>query len=182
MKKILVCISDSLLSIRIARVLTDQGLSYEIVSTPIRKDDLMRYELLMMHSSYPLTGLYAFIDHILIHHQIPVIFISSNPSLGQINQFAKHSTFALVDEMKMDAVLPVTIQMFIKQKQRIEELEKENTVLNKKVHLQEQMTKCKRKLMDEGLSEEESHQFILKYAMDHKCSKLLACEAILHKN
>lgn len=179
MKKILVGISDSLLSIRIARVLNEQGYSSEFVSTPVRKDDLFRYELFIVHSSYPLTGLYAFLDNIMIHHEIPVIFISTNTISSSVNQFSKYSSFVAIDELKMDTLLPLSIQMFFKQQQRTKELEKENATYSKKIKLQEAMNKCKKMLMDQGLSEEESHQTILKYAMDHKMSKLAACEALL---
>lgn len=181
MKKVLVCIEDSLLSIRISRVLTSQGIAYDIVNSPIKKDDLVRYELLIIHSSYKLTGLYAFIESVVLNNIIPVIFISMNSLSTTFHQLSKHPSFIHVDEVKMDTILPVTISLFIKQKLRVLELEKERNSLSKKLETEQALSKCKKYLSDLGFCEEEAHQYILKFAMDHKISKYLACIKILEE-
>ncbi len=182
MKKVLVCIEDALLNIRISRILSLQNVTCDLVSSPIRKEDLNQYELLIIHTSYKLTGLYAFVENVVIHHTTPIILISTMTHTSSLHQLKKHPTFSIVDEHKMDALLPLAIEMIFKQKQMVSDLEKENSSLKRKIQVDEAMHNCKRYLISTGLSEDESHQRIIKYAMDNKISKYNACIQILQLN
>lgn len=182
MKRVLVCIEDSLLGIRIKRILSSKAIAYDFVNTPIKKEDLSRYDTLIVHSSYKLTGLYPFIENVLIHQTTPVIFISLNTLSNTLQRFSDNESFIHIDENKLDSELPLAIVLFHKNKQRFDSLMKENKELLSKLKTEQAMSKCKKALMSEGLTEEEAHQKILKEAMDNKISKYEACMKILSDN
>ncbi|MDD3123279.1 MAG: hypothetical protein PHC62_07205 [Candidatus Izemoplasmatales bacterium] len=181
MTKVLVCIEDGMLRIRINRILTDKRIPFDIVKTPIRKDDLTRYQFLIIHSSYKISGLYQFIESLLVNQTIPIIFISMNSMSSILHRFQNNPFFVQIDEVKMDGELPLAITLFQKQTLKLESLIEENKALKTKLNTEQAMSKCKKLLMSEGLSEEEAHQLILKTAMDFKISKFDACIKIINE-
>lgn len=182
MNKVLVCIEDGLLTIRIQRILVDKGIPYDIVKTPIRKEDLVKYQFLIVHSSYKISGLYPFVENLLVNQIIPVIFISMNSLSSVLHRFQNNPSFIQIDEVKMDNELPLAIILFQKQRQKIESLLEENKKLTLKLQTEQAMNKCKKILMETGMTEDEAHQTILKEAMNSKISKLDACFKILKAN
>jgi len=182
MSRILICIDDPLLGIRISRILSSKALAYDMVNTPINKEDIYRYDTLIIHSSYRLTGLYSFIENILIHKTLPIVYVSLNIVSNPFQRLSENDWFIHIDEAKMDSELPLALTMFQKNKHRLEDLIKDNKELSTKLKTEQIISKCKRKLQDEGMTEEEAHKYILKYAMDCKISKTEACLKILSKN
>lgn len=179
MKQVLVCVDDSLLQIRVSRILTAQNISYDITKNKIAKSDLINYDCLVIHSSYLLTGLYGFVENLVLSETIPVVFISLNGKLGSLQRLKEFPTFIYIDEVKMDAEMPIALQMFRKQTKRIDKIAAENKRLKQRLDTEKAMNTCKRLLIETGLNEEEAHQKILKTAMDEKISKYMACKKII---
>ncbi|MBU1144444.1 MAG: hypothetical protein KJ971_01130 [Firmicutes bacterium] len=179
MNKILVCIEDGLLSIRINRLLTDKRISFDLVKHPIKKEDLMRYSTLVVHSSYRLIGLHPFIENLLILNVIPIIYISMNSGSGNFHKFMNHPNFMQIEELKMDIELPLVLSLFSKRLNETEKLIQENKKLSSQLLTEKIMSKCKKYLMSLGLSENESHQKIIQIAMNNQISKYDACGFIL---
>jgi len=122
MSKALICIGDSLLGIRISRILSGKAMAYDIVNNAINKEDLLRYDIFIVHSSYKLPGLYSFIENILIHNPLPVIYVSLNTMSNQFQRLSGNDWFVHIDEVKMDSELPLALTMFQKNKQKIDTL------------------------------------------------------------
>jgi hypothetical protein len=179
MNRILICSEDALSTLRITRILSQGNYAYDAVKTPIRRDDLLNYGLLIMHSSYHLQGLNQFIEHLVLAKTIPVIYLSSTIGIGGFQLLLDKPFFLLIDENKLDAELPITLKLVFKY---ISELKKEqdktqkveNDLENERI-----FAKCKKALMDQGHSEAEAHAVIQKTAMDHQESKQAACLRIL---
>jgi len=182
MKKLLVCAEDSLSIIRIERLLNAKNQAFDCVKSPIRKDDLLRYRLLIIHSSWRLANLYQFIEQLVISKTIPVIFITPNISIAPFTKIISLPYFTLVDEGKLDSELPITIDITTKFIQEFEKLQLEVQSSKNKLELSKLMDECKKSLMAKGLSEPEAHSAILKLAMDAHISKYDACLRILNEN
>lgn len=182
MSKALICIEDGLLSIRLSRILQELSIAFDIVKTPIRREDLSRYDILAIHSSYKLTGLYPFIENLLIQRLIPVVFISLGAPSSWAHRLGENPMFTYVDESKIDVLLPFAISNIIKQAKLTETVIQENKKMKAQLETQHLMKEAKVILMSEGMSEEEAHAFILKKAMDEKSTKRVACLNILGKN
>ena len=182
MEKILVCVNDGLLKIRLNRILSEKNISHIITTNPIKRADLLSYGLIIIHSSYKLTNLFKFVENVISEGVITVIYITSNPASNQFISFKDNPNLILIDENKMDIELTLAINIYDKLQQDIRKLRNKSDNLEKKLSSEKLMTKCKRILMEQGRSEENAHKMILKYAMDNKISKVEACKRIIDMN
>ncbi len=179
MDKILVCINDGLLKIRIKRILSENDIPHIFTSNPIKSSDLFRYAIIIIHSSYKLANLFKFVEKALVNGDVTIIFISSNPASSQFLKFRDYPNLILVDENKMDTELKTSINIYNKLYSDIHELRKQKILLEKELNLQKLLNRCKRILMETGLTEEAAHKLILKYAMDNKITKEEACKRLI---
>jgi len=79
--------------------------------------------------------------------------------------------FAYVNEQTMDIELPVILNSSVKYLKKITYLQKNHDDMKDQLETIKLTNKAKRLLMNKGLTEEESHQFIQKKAMDLRTSK-----------
>lgn len=182
MLNILVCINDGLLKIRIKRILAEKNFAYQITDKPIKRDDLNRYNLIVIHSSYRLSNLYSFIENAVLQKLSTIIYVTTNLSSNSFRKLKDHANLIYVNENKMDVELPFSISLFKKYNDQIYELNKENLKLNKKVEDNYLFNKCKRLLIKNGYTEEEAHRYILKFSMDNHIDKIEACKRLLVDN
>lgn len=182
MNKVLVCINDGLLKLRIRDVLQNQNIAFTITDKPIRKDELYLYDLLIVHTSYKLTGLQSFIETLVVNKVITVFVITSNLNYNIYRHLMKSTYFMIVSESKMDTELPLSITHYDKFNNRIKELEIVNRDLSTKLDEINFMNKCKRFLMSNGYTENDAHKYIVKYAMDNQINKIEACKSLLDKS
>jgi len=181
MSKILVLAEDGLLQIRLRRILTDKGHSAEITNKPTRVDDMRFFDVLIVHSSYRITNLAGFIENLVLKDAIPVIFLSMNPQSGFLPKLNRYPGFAAIDEMKMEAELPISISLFEKFRKQTGALKQENLDLRSKAENERIFRECKEYLISTGLSEAEAHRQIQKAAMDSKTNKYVTAARILRE-
>ncbi len=182
MFRILVCLNDGLLKLRINRVLTIKNYQYDITDNPIKRDDLILYDIVLIHSSYRLANLHGFIENSILQELTTLIYISSNANSNPFRKLLDHPNIVFVDENKMDVELPLAIEMYKKYSQQLSKLNRENKKLIKSVDEMNLMNKCKRMIIKKGYSEEEAHKYILKFAMDNHIDKYEACNRLLEIN
>lgn len=181
MNKILVCINDGLLKLRVRDVLNKQNFSFQITDKPIKKDDLYIYDLVVIHTSYKLNGLNSFVENIVLNKLATVFLITTNINSSLYRHLEKSTNMMIIDESRMTSELPLSILHFNKFNKRIKELESQNKELSEKLEESRLMSKCKRLLMSVGRSEEEAHKYIVKYAMDNQINKIDACKRLLNE-
>jgi hypothetical protein len=179
MNRILVCSEDALSTLRISRILTAGNHPFDVVKTPIRKDDLVNYQLMIVHSSYRLNALNQFIEHLVLSQTIPVIYLSSTIVIGGFQLLLNKPYFVFVDENKLDSELPMTVKLVIRYTNELKGAMTKAKKAETGLELEKMMVKCKKALMESGLSEDEAHQRILKTAMDGHLNKQDACLKIL---
>ncbi|MCK4552004.1 MAG: hypothetical protein KAU02_03730 [Tenericutes bacterium] len=182
MTNILVCVNDGLLKIRIQRILVDTNFAYTVTENPVKRDDLSRYDIVIIHSSYKLPNLFGFIENAVLQKVTSIIYLTTNVSSHPFRKFKDHINLISIDENKMDVALPITISLFNKYSAQIKELSDENFKLNKSLEEIKLMSACKKKLIKKGLSEDEAHKYILKYAMDNNLDKIETCNRLLVSN
>lgn len=182
MLNILVCVNDGLLKIRIKRILSEKNYTYKITDRPIKRGDLIKYDFIIIHSSYKLANLYNFIENAVVQKLSTIIYVTSNVNSNPFRKLSDHENLIEIDENKLDVELPISISLFEKYNAQIRNLHKENKKLNKKLTESKLLSKCKRILIKNGLSEEEAHKHILKYAMDNHIDKIEACNRLLANN
>lgn len=182
MTKILVCINDNLLKLRIQRLLSEKAYDFTITDRPVKRADLIQYDMTWIHSTYHLTDLFHFIENAVLQQVTTIVYITTNVNSNPFRRFHEHPNLIFVDEHKMDIELVAVIQMFEKYTKQIKQLTKENQTLSKQLEENTLMNRCKRILIQRGYSEEEAHKYIQKYAMDNHISKIEACNRLLADN
>lgn len=182
MLTILACVSDALLKLRINKLLSERNDRFVITDKPVKRDDLVRYDVIVIHSTYRMTDLFGFIENAVLQKQATVFYITTNINSNPFRKFTEHTHLIFIDEHKLDIELPFALKMFEKYDSRIKQLTQENLQLNKQWNEQKAMNQCKRALMKQGMSEEQAHQHILKFAMDHHVDKTEACHRLLEIN
>ncbi|MBN2540820.1 MAG: ANTAR domain-containing protein [Bacilli bacterium] len=182
MPKILVCINDNLLKLRIQRLLSEKAYDFTITDRPIKRTDLIQYDMVLIHSTYHLTDLFHFIENVVLQQVTTIVYITTNVSSNPFRRFHEHTNLIFVDEHKMDIELMSVIQMFEKYNKQVRKLKEENQKLSTQLEENTLMNRCKRTLMEQGRSEDQAHKYILKFAMDHHISKIEACNRLLADN
>jgi hypothetical protein len=181
MKRVLACSEDGLSSLRIGRVLSEGRYTYDIVKNPISQDNLARYDLVIFHSSYRLSGLVSFMERLVLTKTIPVIYITSTIGIGAVRLLLDHPYFVLIEENRIDSELAPALRLVLKFTQEMNKMSQSLRQTETKVESEKLMQKCKKALMENGMSEEEAHRLILKTAMDHHLTKRDACSKILRE-
>ncbi len=182
MKKVLVCAEDKLFCYQIDRLLKTKQIAYDLIQGKASKEDLLRYEVVLIHASWRLPSLFVFVEHIVLANGPMVFMIQNTSGLGSFSRIATHPLFAQIQELKLDIELPIALDLafkFLQEKKRLEKLTKS---AQNKVETMEKYTEAKKTLQRQGLTEEEAHQHILKVAMDHQITKHAACLKILAEN
>ncbi|HOO43653.1 MAG TPA: hypothetical protein PKU69_01155 [Bacillota bacterium] len=182
MLSVIACVSDGLLKLRLTKLLSAQNRQFSITDKPIKRDDATHYDVTIIHSTYRMTELYHFIENVVIQKLTTVIYITSNVNSNPFRKFVNHTHLIFVDENKMDIELPLALELIDKQKDQIQHLANEKIKLERQIKELNTMNRCKRMLMHQGLTEEEAHQKILKFAMDNHIDKIEACNRLLDIN
>ncbi len=182
MIKILVCINDSLLKLRIQRLLSDKTYDYAVTDRPIKRADLIHYDIVIIHSTYQLTDLFYFIENSVLQQVTTIFYVTTNVNSNPFRRFHDHSNLVFIDEHKMDIELITAINMYQKYSKQIKKLSDENEKMAKQLEETTLLSRCKRVLIQQGFSEETAHKHIQKYAMDHHISKSEACKRLLANN
>ncbi len=182
MKKILVCAEDSLSIIRIERLLFAKNHPFDIQKSPIKKDDLFRYEMVIIHSSWRLANVFSFIENVVLSKTLPVLYVTSLINIAPFSKIINLPYFSIIEEGKLDSELPIAISLMKKFAAEMEKLQNENKKIKNKEELSKLMESCKKILIEQGMTEENAHRYILKRAMDDQISKYDSCLRIIQEN
>jgi hypothetical protein len=167
---------------RFSRIMGENHYSYALTNQPIRKEDLYLYKTIIIHSSYRLYQLQSFIENAIVSKTIHIIFVSTNPHSSSFNHLKNQENLLLLDEYKLDNELVLSLRIIEKFSQLMNDLKNkiskmENSLVETKIYYE-----CKLSLMKKGLSENEAHKKIIKYAMDSQISKYEACKRLIEAN
>ncbi len=179
MLKVLVCINDGLLKIRLSQLLSKKGYQFRITNKPVKTVDLIYYDIVLIHSSYKINDLLNFIENAVLKKLTTIMYITTNINSNPFRKFIEHQNLLFIDENKMDIEINLAIELVNKYSLQITNLKKENVKLKKKLDELQIVNKCKRMLIKEGYTEESAHKYILKYAMENQVNKIEACNRLL---
>lgn len=182
MKKILVGADDKMLLLQIDRILKTRSFAYETAASALSKEQASKADLLIVHSSWRLPSLQAFVEHLVLAKTTPVIYVSPTISTLSSGKLSDSPYFLRVHELRLDAELPIAVELALRFASELKAKEKEIRKLQNRLDEQKLLTKAKRILMAQGLLEEDAHQTILRLAMDSQMTKAAACLKIIKEN
>jgi hypothetical protein len=178
---ILVLVNDGFFEARIQRILSEKGYSFVVAKHLIRSDEARMYRQIIIHASYRITHLFGFIENLILHEKIPIILLCSSVYMGQWRKLNQYLGFSLIDEMKMDAELPLLLSTTDKYAKQMQALMQENKELRNRVGQEKMFNECKNRLIAHGMSEDEAHRYIIKRAMDEKQNKYVMAQKIFQE-
>ena len=182
MARVLVCGEDQLTVLRIGRELAARNIAFELRKAQVKKDDLIRFDLLVIHSSWKMPTLSGFIGNLVLSHDRPVVYLSAQIGIGPFRPFLDDPYFALIDDQRIDAELGVAVTLLLKTAAALRETADKAKKAAQRADLRREMDLCKKRLTDRGMTEPEAHALILKTAMDRQISKYDACALLLGEN
>ncbi len=182
MNRVLFCGEDQLTAIRIGRELAVRSLAYDWNKNPLKKDDLLRYDLIVVHASWKLPNLVGFVVNLVLEHIRPVIYLASSIGIGAFRPIMDDPYFALIDDQRIDAEFGIGVSLMLKTAKALKEQADKAKKAAERAGMRRQMDECKQKLTASGMTEEEAHRLILKTAMDRQISKYDACAILLAEN
>ena len=155
---------------RIERLLNQHGIKGDFVQQ-LHRNTMKQYDCVILSHRNDVPNIPIVIERIVLEKATSVVYITGTTSVGHLYNVYNDVYFNLVNELTMDIELPLTIKLVAKHMNKIEQLQIENDDVNERLQTLMQTNKAKRILIKKGLSEEESHQFIQKKAMDLRVSK-----------
>ncbi|QMS84918.1 ANTAR domain-containing protein [Candidatus Xianfuyuplasma coldseepsis] len=155
---------------QIERLLNQHGIKGDFVNH-LQRNTVKQYDAIILSHRNDVPNKPIFIERLIIEQAIPIIYITNTPSIGQLYNVYHDLFFNLVNEITMEVELPVTIKLVAKYMKEIRRLQSVNDNTKERLETILLTNKAKRVLMNKGLSEEDSHQFIQKKAMDLRVSK-----------
>ena len=109
MLKVLVCINDGLLKLRINRLLSEKNYQFTITDKPIKRADLFQFDVVIIHSTYRITDLYNFIEHAVLQELTTIMYITTNVNSNPFRKLNDHSNLVFIYENKLDIELHLAL-------------------------------------------------------------------------
>jgi AmiR/NasT family two-component response regulator len=182
MARVLVCGEDQLTTLRIGRELAARNVAYDQQKSLVKQEDLTKYELVIVHSSWKMPNLSGFIENLVLQHEMPVIYLSSQIGIGALRAIMEDPYFAFIDDQRIDAELGIAMHLLTKTATALRETRSKAKKAVERADLRRQMDECKKKLIASGMTEDEAHAVIIKTAMDRQVTKYDACAMLLRQN
>jgi response regulator NasT len=162
--------SNGHLDNRISRVLANNGINGDII-TKFTRNTLNEYDTVVFTHQNSVPNMPKLLERIVLEKKIHVIYITNTPSIGQFYNLFDDIYFNYVQEHKIDLVLSTIIKHTKKYLKEISYLESKRLQVEEELDLLKSTNKAKRILIKKGLSEEDSHKFIVSKAMEMRVSK-----------
>lgn len=158
------------LSSRISRLLANYDIKGD-VTDKFTRHMMNQYDAVIFTYQNNVPNIPKVLERIVLERNIQVVYITNTPSIGQFYNLFDDPYFNYIQEHKIDLVLTTILRHTNKYLKQISILENKNTDLKDELLLIKNTNKAKRILMNKGLSEDESHRFIIDKAMENRTSK-----------
>ena len=155
---------------QIERLLQQHGINGDFV-TQLHRGMMKQYDCVILSHRNDIPNIPILIEQIILEQTISVIYIATTTSIGQLYNVYQDMYFNLVNEITMEVELPLTIKHNEKYMKQIRLLQTKYEDAKEDLETLQLTNKAKRILMTKGLTEDESHQYITKKAMDLRVSK-----------
>ena len=131
----------------------------------------LKYDAIIFTYQNNIPNISKVMEQIVLSKKITVIYINNTINIGHLYNLVDDYYFHMTEESKIEVLLPYIIKTISKYVRRISILEGELAEVSDNLNTFKLTNKAKRKLMDEGFSEEESHKFIINKSMELRKSK-----------
>jgi|LGOV01.1.fsa_nt_gb response regulator NasT len=168
--RVVIISSDGYLDKRIQRILKQSDINGDI-KNKLTRNMLNLYDCIVYSYKNEIPNLPKVIESLVLERKVLVIYINNKTSIGSFYNVLNDMYFSMLNEMSLEFELPIILRTTTKYIKKINQLQIENTDLSIQLTTLKLTNKAKRILIKKGLSEDESHQYIQKKAMDLRITK-----------
>ncbi len=162
----------------ILRILSNNNIKGDIVEK-VTRSTLMNYDTVIFTYQNNVPNMPKLLERIVLEKQTQVIFIGNTVGVGQFYNLLNDIRFTFIDERTLEMVLPSTVAITSKFHKEIRILKEEYNSVASELKLLKLTNKAKRILIEKGLSEKESHKFIVNKAMELRVPKIKLVNLII---
>jgi response regulator NasT len=168
--KVAIIKSGGYLDQRVLRLLGEYDINGDII-TKLTRNVITDYDAVIFSYQCSISNMPKLFEQIVLEKRIQVVYITNTLSIGQFYNVVHDLYFNYVQEHKIDLILSTILRHTNKYLKQVAILRDKNDGLKEELKTLKLTNKAKRILINKGLSEEESHQFIIQKAMDLRVSK-----------
>ncbi len=162
----------------ITRILHNNGINGDFI-TKVSRNTFVDYNVVIFTYQNNIPNISKVIEQITLEKKVQVIYISNTMNIGKFYNLGNEIFFSFIEERLIDVVLPNTIRMSGKFIKEVSTLTYELNIVQDELELIKTTNKAKRILIRKGLSEDESHKFIVNKAMELRIPKLKLANLII---
>lgn len=154
----------------VLRILSNNAINGDLVSK-ITRNTIIDYDAILFTYQNKIPNIPKLIEQIALEKQIQVFYISNTMAIGQFYNLINDIYFNFIEEMAIELSLPAILKTSVKFHKHIKMLQNDYKEARDELTLLKLTNKAKRILIKKGLSEEESHKFIINKAMELRIPK-----------
>ena len=162
--------SEGYLDSIITRILHNNGIKGDFI-TKANRSTFLQYDVIVFTYQNKIPNISKVIEQISLEKKIQVIYISSTMSTGAFYNLLDDLYFNFIEEKNIEVALPSIVKISAKFIKEITLLKEELVTTLSELDLIKRTAKAKRLLIKKGLSEDESHKFIINKAMEMRITK-----------
>lgn len=155
---------------RISRILANNNINGDVI-TRVTRSTINEYNALIFTHQNQIPNLPKVLEQIVLEKRVQVLYITNTLSIGQFYNLFDDIFFNYIKEENIDFMIPRILEISRKYLSKITKLEEDSNRLKEDLSLYKNTSKAKRILIKKGLSEDESHRFIIDMAMTKRLSK-----------
>lgn len=163
---------------RISRILANNNINGDVVNK-VNRSTFNEYNALIFTHQNQIPNLPKVLEQIVLEKRIQVLYITNTLSIGQFYNLFDDVFFNYIKEENIDFMIPRILEISVKYLRDIVRLEEESRNAKEDLLLLRNTNKAKRILIKKGLSEDESHRFIIDKAMTMRMSKKVIVNLII---
>ena len=162
--------SNGYLDNRISRILANNNIKGDVV-TKVTRSTITGYDALIFSYQCQIPNMPKVLEQIVLEKRVQVLYITNTLSIGHFYNLFDDVFFNYIKEEQIDYMITRILELTRKYLRKIKLLNEKNKDLNDELKLLKNTNKAKRVLMNKGLSEGESHRFIIDKAMSMRIPK-----------
>lgn len=155
---------------KIERVLMNNGINGDSVQK-VTRQTINSYDAIIFSHNNNIPNIAKVLEQIALEKKVLVVYINKILSIGHFYNLLQDEFFTIVNESTMDFELPSILHNSMKFIRKIRVLSEKFNEVEEELNLLKMTNKAKLILMNKGLSEDESHKYIQKKAMELRTTK-----------
>ena len=154
----------------ITRILNNNAIKGDLVEK-VTRNTIISYDAVIFTYQHNIPNMPKLLEQVVLEKRIQVIYIGNTLGIGHLYNLIHDIYFSFIEERAVELVLPTVITTTSKFHKELRIVRDDYAVVKDELELLKLTNKAKLVLMKKGLSEGDSHKFIINKAMELRIPK-----------